>query len=816
MKISFNWLKDYVHLAEDVTPEQVGDKLTFSGNELEGVEKQGAGLEQVFVGEILEIAPHPDADRLQVTKTITSPGGEPLQIVCGARNIKVGQRIPVAVIGASLPNGLAIKASKIRGVPSQGMLCSAEELHLQVEQKEEGIFVLPEDAPVGENFATYMGFDDTILDISVTPNRGDVLSHIGMGREVAAVYQTKVRIPDFKTPATRQNSGNVSIANEVGDDCPLYLGQLVEGVKVAPSPPWLKAKIESVGLRSINNVVDITSFVMFEVGQPLHAFDADLLRESGEIQIKIRNGKKEDVFHSISHEKHQLTENDIVIAAGKEGQIPAALAGVMGAADTEVSEKTVNVLLESAVFSQARVRKTAKRTNIQSDASYRFERQVDQSKVRWALDRAASLLVEIAGGQAFEPVVCETKALVSPADIALSLSRMRAFLSLDLTESEVIGILHRLGFCVEKLAEDKLQVFVPPHRHDIELAEDVMEEIARVHGYANIPARLPVGMFKEVKQAAQHLEEKNKIRENLTASGFFEAVNFSFSNRNILGNFYEVTDADEIDNPVSQDFTHLKRSLLPGLWENVLFNVKHQYKDLRFFEIRKVFFPDQSRVDEKLDTGYREHTSLALMATGSVLDEHWSSFNHSYDFFELKGALENCFGVLRRKGLQFGKKEAPSYFHPGQTASLRLGKAAIGFIGRLHPRLEKEVGQPIFAAEINLDDALEQRSAKLKYKHFSKSPRVERDFSCVIANSVAGTDILQAVQKVGKPYVTNAFFFDSYTGDRVPEGHVSYAFRVVLDSGERTLTDKEIHEVQDKIMSKLEADFSATFAGRSK
>lgn len=829
MKISYSWLKDYIALPAEATPEEIAKRLTFAGLEVEGIASLAKGLEKVVVGQILERNQHPNADRLSLTK-IDVGGAEKLDIVCGAQNIKAGQKIPVAVIGALIPNGLEIKAAKIRGVPSQGMLCSLDELLLPKEwQAEDGIFILDENAKVGTPFAEYLGRSDWIIEINVTPNRGDALSHFGVAREVAALFGTVAKLPEVKVEETGEGSIPATVVNKVGKElCPRYFGRVIEGVKIAPSPDWLRKKVESIGLRSINNVVDVTAFVMFEMGQPLHAFDADKLRGGkGGIQISVRSAQAGEKFRTLADKEVDLLEGDLVIASGSEEKA-VALAGVIGGLNSEVDDSTRNVFLESAEFHPVRVRKTGRRLATLTDAGYRFERGVDSGRVDWALNRASELIQKVAGGTIRKMVAAEgSSEKVALPQIRLRSSDLERVLGRAPDQQKVIQILRGLGIPCEVAAGEQgvVSVQVPQWRKDIKRAIDLVEEIARIWGFDHLESKLPLGGIGEtetVESRRRSYFQVRRIRRHLASLGFFEALNYGFTSMDVLKKIHseeELHGLVEIANPVTSDFSVMKPSLTSGLLQNVAQNFAHKHRDLRLFEIRRVFKKAErpSSSDPRVETGVEETVHLSLLMTGAEVDEFWQGKASSVDFYSMKGVLESIVELLGVGGVQFQPNSGVSFLHPGQSAALAIGNRTFGVVGRLHPRVEKnfELDQDVFYAQLKVDALCSDERKVALFKEFSNFPQVERDFSVLVKESVNAQMIRTLVSKSAKPLLKEFHFFDVYKGSRVPEGHISYAFRVILGANDHTLTDAEISQVQEKIMKDLEREFQGKFAGQS-
>jgi phenylalanyl-tRNA synthetase beta chain len=828
MKISYQWLKDYIKLPPEATPQEIAKRLTFSGLEVEGLTDMGRGLEKVVVGQILERNKHPNADRLSLTK-IDVGTGTPLSIVCGAQNIAAGQKIPVALIGAKIPNGLEIKAAEIRKVPSQGMLCSLDELQFPKEwQAEDGIYLLDEKAVVGTPLAEHLGRNDWTFEINVTANRGDALSHFGVAREVAALFGLAAKLPE---PTVHEEAGGpaASVVVKAGKEmCPRYFGRVVEGVKIGPSPYWLRKKLESVGLRSINNVVDATAFVMFEMGQPLHAFDAGKLMGKGsQIQISVRAAKAGEKFITLAAKEVPLEEGDLLIASGLEEK-GVALAGVIGGANSEVDDNTTSIFLESAEFHPVRVRKTGRRLATLTDAGYRFERGVDSGRVKWAMDRVTDLIVQLAGGKARKAVMAEGSDQLEPLPLVrLRLADLQKTLGKAPDLQHVIQILRGLQIPCEAAAGEQgvVNAHIPLWRKDLKRTIDLVEEVARIWGFEHLESKLPLGGVGEteaVESRRRSYFQVRRIRRHLASLGFHESLNYGFTSPEVLVKVHsesEMAEAVEIANPVTSDYSVLKPSLLPGLLQNVAHNFAHQHRDLRLFEARRVFRKAEGpqEKDARLETGVLEDVHLGLLMTGAEVDEFWQGKATPVDFYSIKGTLESIFELLGLVNIQFQAGTDRSFLHPGQAATLISQNKPFGCVGRLHPRVEKnfDLEQDVFYAELRLDALLSNERKIYSFKEFSHFPEVERDFSVLVKESVNAQRIRQVVAKTAKPLLQEFHFFDVYKGSRVPEGHISYAFRVVLGAMDHTLTDVEITATQEKIMKELERELQAKFAGLS-
>lgn len=846
MKVSLSWLKEYVDLPQNVTVEEIAEKLTYAGLEVDAIEDQGKGLDKVFVGKILEKKQHPNADRLSLTKiSVGAALGDKeqvLSIVCGAQNIAEGQKIPVATIGAIIPNGLEIKPSKIRGEASEGMLCSPAELQIDHPEGEKGIFILDEAAELGMPFAKYLGKNDVVFDLGITPDRGDALSHIGVARDLAALFDCELKVPNPQVSEV-ESPCEVSVQTEIPNHCPVYFARYVEGVKIGPSPDWLRERVESIGLRSINNVVDISSYVMFEIGQPIHTFDANTLVEDNRIKITVRDAKEAEAFSTISHRELELNPNDIVIAAGEKGQVAAAMAGVMGSDKTEVSDSTTNVLIESAVFDSSRVRATNRNYTMLTDAAYRFERGVDPAKLAWACDRTAELIVKVAGGSVGPRI--ENKEAgeylnAEPKTITVAAREIIRLLGRAPEKELVVKLMERLGFGVKLVGEEGFSFTIPTWRNDITIAEDIIEEIVRLWGFDKLHSKLPEAFVANETAVTVQERQLRSARKLFTAWGFSEALNFTFTNleAELLGleDWFAASkemdaeairkelDADfvRLESPLGEGFNLLRRDLIPGLVRNVRLNAAHRTHDVRLFEIRPTFknVGPAKKSDPRTETLTKENLRLGFVAGGATIREDWQGSNERVDFFHLKGWMEMALASFgKESGVRFAKpkaaSEVPYYLHPGQTAILVQGNRPVGFVGKVHPFVckQNDIRVDLFAAELDLDWALSRELRKHRFKSFGKFPNVERDFSATVSESISADDLRAAVRSSVKDLLREVKFFDVYRGERIPEGHVSYAFRVVLGSDADTLADKEIQEAQQKIISTLQDKYQAQFAG---
>jgi phenylalanyl-tRNA synthetase beta chain len=642
MKVSLNWLKDYVEIRIEI--KEMINLLTMAGLEVEEAISTGEGFEKIIVAEIGSIRKHPNADRLSLVEART--GKESLAIVCGATNIREGQRVPLALVGARLPNGVEIKKSKIRGVTSEGMLCS--EIELGLGQEATGIMILSPSVPLGINFGEAVGLKDTILDISITPNRPDCLCVMGVAREVAALTHQRMRYPLVSLPETGETIHQKTSVTLLDPDlCPRYVARMIEGVKIGPSPSWMKDRLEKVGIRSINSVVDVTNFVMMECGQPLHAFDFELLEEG---RIVVRRAQEGEEFITLDGVKRTLDGEMLMICDGVK---PVAIAGVMGGLNSEIKEDTKIVLLESAYFNPLGNRRASKKLGLETEAAYRFGRGIDYGGCLFAANRAAQLIQELAGGKVVEGVVDAYPKRIQPSSIRLSVPRIDQVLGTEISVKQVRGYLEDLELDVRPEGEDILVVTPPSFRGDLEREIDLIEEVVRMDGYERIPLTLPKGPPSSEERSKVFFVER-KAMEVLLQHGYHEVITYSFTSPT-SGDLICLTPDDprrkhvRILNPLTEDFSDLRTSLIPGLLESARYNVSRKNSNLKLFELKKVFFPQEG---ERLP---KEVKYLVGLAMGVDRDPHWAFSPRPVDFYDIKGCVEDLFEGLQIKGIKFDR-----------------------------------------------------------------------------------------------------------------------------------------------------------------
>lgn len=810
MKVSTGWLADYTSI-EGVTAEKLAEKITAAGIEIDGVERRNKGISGIVTGYVKSKEKHPDADKLNVC-IVDAGQGEDLQIVCGAKNVAAGQIVPVALVGAKLP-GLDIKKAKLRGVLSQGMICSAKELGLNdkllPKEQQEGILVLPEGTEIGQDISKLLGLDDEILEFDLTPNRSDCLSMIGAAYEVGAILGRDIKLPDpasemIEISGAASNFISVKIENE--ELCSHYAVRYISGVKPAASPLWIQNRLMAAGIRPINNIVDITNYVMLEYGQPLHAFDADKI-EGGELGVRIAH--EGEVLTTLDGQERKLEPHMLVIADGAKA---VGLAGVMGGRDTEVTAETVNIVLESAKFDGGTVRKTSRQLGLRSEASLRFEKEVDPNAVIPALNRAAVLIARYAGGSVHEGIVQAGTVSAPEKILTLSLEKLNRYLGTDLSLLEVKTLFGRLHFKCGDTAQGLIEVQVPTRRGDISYDVDLIEEIARLYGYDNIPTTLIEGVT--TPGALTHKQSlRRELRRLLAHGGYQEVMGYSFIQPKQSKMFPELSEGSQavkLAMPMSEERSVLRTSLLPQLLDIASYNTNRRQSDLALFEIGNVFFTDE----EQLTRQPRELPVLGLLLSGSLTVKQWNVSAQPVDFFDLKGALESVFAYLGLTDKIIYEGDSPEGYHPGRSASVYLlgdeGRVKIGTMGQLHPELQRELDLvDTYVAEILLQPLYDNTHSRLQYNELPRFPGMERDIAVVVDSTVPAGDLLASIRANGGTLLQSVQVFDVYTGGKLESGKKSIAISLLYRHGDHTLTDEEVGEVHDKLLSSLQQTFGA-------
>lgn len=815
MKISMNWLNEYVDLsAYKDQPLKLAEKLTFAGLEVESVEDLSLPFRNVYVGQLLSVEPHPNADRLTQCQ-VTTGEGVVHPIVCGARNHKKGDKVVVALPGAVLPGDFKIKESKIRGAESKGMLCSEKELNLSEES--EGILILPAEAPVGEKFSSYYALDDVIFDINVTANRGDGLSHYGIAREIAALTGEKLRPldTDFSAYAmAASTSEKMKVELKQPEACPRYAGVWIKNLQVKDSPSWLQSKLKKLGMAPINNVVDITNYVLWAVGQPLHAFDLAHLK--GET-ISVDYASEGEKFVTLTGEELSLKAEHLTI---RDSKGPIALAGVMGGQDSGVTESTTEVFLEAAYFKPQLVRRASRYYGIESDSAYRFARGVNVDGVVEGLKLAARLMGELAGGQVSKDWVDLYPQALEPITVTLSKEHFKERLGWEPDFDKAQSVWRALSFQVET-GPESFKVTAPSFRTDISVPEDLIEEYARVVGYQNIPEALPP-LDQAPTLNDQTYQMARKSASLWAAEGFLEVKNYAFDAgrelRAFVGEEKKLAEAGlkglglkwaELQNPLSEDLGTLKPFLSLGVLKNALHNVRRGRSFGRLFEISPVVY---GRAEEGGE--YKEGLNLAALQWGQ-LDGLWAPKEPAPVVFELKAAVENFLLGLGAKSWSFqqlSEDAAPDYLHPGQTAALVCEGRKVGVLGTLHPLVqeEKKLRAPAALLELDLMEVFRGRPRVTKFKPLSKFPSVPRDLAFVLPDDVSAAEVAQQIQKTAGQLCRQVRVFDVYTGASLGPGKKSYAFEMIFQDEAKTLDEATIQELQTKIIEQVSDKFNAS------
>lgn len=797
MRVSLKWLKELVDI--DITVQELCERLDMTGTKVESVEVTGAALEGVVVGQVVEKAPHPNADKLSYCR-VDVGGPEELHIVCGAQNFKEGDKVPVATIGAELPGGIVIKRAKLRGVESQGMMCSARELGVGGDQS--GLLILPEDAPVGMPFSEYYGTGDVILDLEITPNRPDCLSVAGIAREVGAVLGKPAATPSSAPEESGTPAGEL-VEIEIADAelCPRYTARVITGVKVGPSPEWLAEKVQACGARPVNNVVDVTNYVMFELGQPLHAFDMDTLaKRDGRVWIGVREARAGEKLTTLDGVERTLAEDTLLIT---DPSGPIALAGVMGGEATEVTDATTTVLLESACFQTSSVGRTSRRLGLVSEASLRFERGVDANLAAAASDRAAALLAEVAGGTVAPGIVDVYPRVIQPLSLRVRLPRLRAFLGAEVPDDDVAAILERLGMGVTREAGE-LGVEVPTFRPDIDREVDLAEEVVRVWGMDRVASTLPGGRERIGGRTAAQ-EADVRIGEALRAAGLHEHIGWAFADPADMERLGWELGPGELTvallNPMAEDQSVLRWTLANGLLRTVARNQRRGVPNVHLYEAGTVFRTAENR---KLP---KERAVVGGVLTGSWEQQSWNEPARPLDFFDGKGVLEVLFESLHLEKWRLRATEK-AWLQPGRSADIVLGSDVIGWIGEVAPDVLDafEVVGPVTLFEMQLtalEKAAVEARAQRQYAEIPRFPAVTLDLALVVDESVTAERVEQAIRSAGGKLLESTRLFDVYRGQGVPEGKKSLAFSLVYRSPEKTLTDDDVRPVHDKVVRKV-------------
>ncbi|WP_315075141.1 phenylalanine--tRNA ligase subunit beta [Acinetobacter guillouiae] len=789
MKISENWLRTWVNPAID--SDTLSDQLTMLGLEVDELVPAAKPFTGVVIGEVLTVVQHPDADRLRVT-TVNIGSGEPLQIVCGAPNVCVGMKVPVATIGAVLPGDFKIKKGKLRGVESQGMLCGASEIDL--EDKIDGLLELPADAPVGTNIREYLNLDDHVIDISITPNRGDCFSIRGVAREIGVINQLPVTAPEIQEVVTTIADQKQVVVTT--DGCPRYLGRVIKNVNTkAATPAWMEQALARSGIRQHSILVDITNYVLMELGQPLHAFDGGQVHGS----VHVRQASANEKLVLLNEQEIELTEDVMVIADDVKA---LAIAGIMGGLSSSVTDETTEIFLESAFFAPLHIAGRARRYGLHTDASQRYERGVDFELPMIAMQRASQLIQTLAGGD-FGPITVSEKTELLPKREAIELNQAQVdqLLGYQVPTAFITDALQRLGCDVTVKAEGGWIVVPPSHRYDMAIYQDLIEEVARIHGYDNIQISLPVIDVKLAKHQDQF--ELTQLRQTLVTLGYQEAISFSFADLKLEKQLNSQVNPLALANPISSDLAVMRSTLLSSLIPCVQYNINRQQSRVRFFELGLRFDYQNAKSIEDL----KQIPTLAMIAVGSKQIESWHGKAQVMDFFDLKGEVEEILAA-GRVHVEYVRSDR-EWLHPGQSAEILVDGKSVGYLGRLHPSLENALDlSTTWIAE--LDQSAVLQTYVSNFTELSRFPSVRRDIALVISDKINVSEIQQLIEKTGGELLDSTWLFDVYTGQGVEQGKRSLAFALLWQHPSRTLEDAEIKSGMDHIIQVLEDTYQAT------
>lgn len=790
MNLPMSWLNDYMDI--DVEPKEYADRMTMSGSKVEGFENMGESVQNVVAGKVLTCVDHPDSDHLHVC-TVDAGTGEILQIVCGAPNVKENIIVPVALVGAVLPDG-KIKKGKLRGVESCGMLCSHDELGITEDtlgyEPEYGILILPDDTPIGKDIKDIFGMNETVVEFEITSNRPDCFSIIGLARETAATFDKKFIIPEVKFT---QNSENINdtISVEVldKDKCKRYCARMVKNVKIGPSPAWMQERLRACGVRPINNIVDITNYVLLEYGQPMHAFD---LRDLQDNKIIVRRAADGEIIKTLDEQDRTLTDNDLVIADGKRA---VAIAGVMGGFNSEVKDDTTTVIFESATFAGASVRLTAQRVGLRTEASSRYEKGLDYNNTVPAVERACQLVEELGCGENVGGMIDIVGNVTDMKSLPFRPDKINAFLGTDISVEQMVKYFDALEI---KTDLDKMTVTPPSFRPDLEGEADIAEEVARFYGYDKIPVTLLSGEATCGKKTERQ-QAQDKIMETLTAMGLYEIYTYTFTSPSIFDKLNVPAEsalrtAVKISNPLGEDTSIMRTTTISSMLDILSRNYNYRNASAKLFEIGKVFIPTEE---------------------GKLPDEPFKitmgMYGGGVDFFDLKGICEGLFKNLNVENVKYAAVTDNPTFHPGRCAKVKAGGKTLGIIGEIHPAVSRKYGidTPVYIAELDFENVFLNIKTDIKFKELPKFPAVTRDIAMLVDKTVPVADIEEIITKASGKLLETLTLFDVYEGEQIPDGKKSVAYSAVYRASDRSLTGEEVQKVFDKAVKNLEHQLGA-------
>lgn len=804
MFVSYKWLQEFVDLTGE-TPQTLADKITRSGIEVESIKLDGLEIQNVVVGHVLTCDQHPDADKLHVC-TVDVGGETPIQIVCGAPNVGVGQYVPVAMVGAVLPGNFKIKQGMLRGVESNGMICSLQELGVdsKVTPKEfaSGIYNFPAGTAIGQNAVEALYLDDAIIELSLTPNRSDAMSMLGVAYEVAAILGREVKIRPIEYPTSDKKASDTISVKVEAEDNPLYVAKVIHNVKVGPSPLWMQACLIASGVRPHSNIVDITNFVMMEYGQPLHAFDAD---KFGSKEIVVRYATDGEKFTTLDEEERTLKSDQMVITNGK---VPVAIAGVMGGLDSSVTEETNTIILEAAYFNGGSVRKTSRVLGLRSESSARFEKNVDPNRVKAAAERAAQLISQFAGGEVAQGSVEVDNLEIKEAVVTIEKTKINKVLGTDLSCDTIKDILNRLQFAYE-CGDGAMTITVPTRRGDITIEEDIIEEVARIYGYDNLPKTLPTAIPNELG-LTPYQTKRRQVRQILEGAGLSQAITYSLTSEEKSKQFaLKTTGSIRLAMPMSEERSTMRLSLIPSLLDVVKYNVARQNENVSVYELGSVFLKNE---DAQLPT---EVEHLAGAITGQWNTNLWQGEKKTVDFYVVKGILEGLFSKLGVDKMISWKPTQIDGLHPGRTAEIILNmKERIGYVGQVHPAFaKKEDLKETYVFELDIEKVMNIPVRQVKFADIPKFPSMSRDIALVLDRAVPADDIKKVIEKAGGRLLKEVSVFDLYEGSHMEEGKKSIAFSLRYFDPASTLTDEAVSEAHNKVLDAVKTKFGAELRG---
>lgn len=789
MKVPFNWLKDYVDV--NIDAKELGDRLTLSGSALEEVITQGDVIKNIVTGKIVEITQHPDADKLKVCQV--DIGTETIQIVTAATNMKEQDIVPVALHKSILADGTEIKKGKLRGVVSNGMFCSEEELGIAGDEPVHGLMILPADAPLGMDIKEYLNLNKSILDFDITSNRPDCLSMVGMARETAATLGTSYKMPNLNYEVKTSENINDKIKVEVRDSlCRRYMARGVKNVKIMPSPGWMQERLLEAGVRPINNIVDITNFVMLEIGEPMHAFDA---REIKSGKIVVERAKDDEIFVTLDEIERKLDSSFLCI---KDDETSIGLAGIMGGLNSEIQEDTTEVIFEAANFDGTNIRVNSKKLNLRSESSARFEKDIDPNLAEIAINRACALVCELGCGEIMEGTIDIYNSKKEEGHITVDSKWINKFLGTEISKEDMKKYLDLLELKTE-INEDNLDITIPTFRIDIGIKEDIAEEVARIYGYDKIPTTIySASTGREPKYKNQIL--RDLIVDVMVSSRLNQSISYSFISPKVFDKINLPQDSElrnviKIKNPLGEDYSVMRTTTIHSMMESLGRNYSRNNAYARLFEIGKVYIPNE---DETVIP--TENNILTIGMYGNC------------DYLDLKGVVENALEKLGLSKVKFTRESDNPSYHPGKTAALMIGNKKVGVLGEVHPDVSENYGvdENCYLAELNLDLLFEYAKTDKKYKALPKFPAVTRDIALLVDDEILVQEIEDTIRRAGGNLVEKVELFDIYKGAQIPEGKKSIAYAIAYRDEKKTLTDNDVNKVHDKILRSLEHKLGAT------